>query len=157
MLRCRHCGFFPGREAADDVTDIGEAESDQRRGREDGRATVIAHEHDLPVEAGEIRVPPCAVGVETPLEDGARNVERTRDNAVALTVARGSDVDDHGSSSGGCKCRTGFQAVYSRSRFVEQLIESTPAGADGHWAMIRRLTVDVHSEVRLGGTGRPPT
>src|SRR5581483_5485883 len=61
---------------------------------EQRRAAVVAEDDDAPAEAADVRVPPCAAGLEPPLEHRARNVDRAGDDAVALAGALTADVDD---------------------------------------------------------------
>jgi len=48
-----------------------------------------------------VRVPPGAVEVEAPLEDGAGNVKGAGHDAVPLAVAVGADVDQERPALGG--------------------------------------------------------
>ena len=95
---------------------------------------MVADEHELLVEVAEVRVAPGAVGVESPLEHGARDVQRARDDAVALTIDDRADVDDQRSSLNGAERRPRFVAVDPSACLVEQLVERPPRGVDGHGA-----------------------
>ena len=83
----------PGSVSADHVACVGEAELDQSGGGEDRGAAVVAEQQDLLVEATDVRVAPAAFGVEAPFEHGARDVQRARDDPVALAVDVCANVD----------------------------------------------------------------
>ena len=78
IRRRRHSGksgLPPGREAAHNVASACKAELNQRGGCEDGGAAVVAHQHDLLVEAPDVRIAPRALRVKPPFEHGARDVQ----------------------------------------------------------------------------------
>src|SRR5207244_938252 len=119
-------GFPPGRVATDHVACAGEAELDQRGGGEDRRAAVIAEQQDLLVETTDVRVAPAAVGVEAPFEHGAWDMERARDDPVALAVDVSANVDQEGAPFACRMCFGRLETLDPRLRSFQQLFEGSP-------------------------------
>ena len=137
--RCRRggeSGVAPGAEAAQYVPGTFEAEIDQGGGGEDGRAAVVTDHHDLIAQAASVGVAPGAVGVEPPLEHRARDVERAGNDAVALAVDIGANVDEKGAPFDRRQRFTRFEPFDPRLRGFDQLFERSPVSADNHMRII---------------------
>ena len=130
-------GGVPGSEAADDVGCAPEAEVDQRGSCENGGAAVVAKEHDPVVEAADVRVATRAVQFEAPLEHGARDMERTRNDPVALSVDVCANVDQKGTLLNCGECIGRLEPLDPRSGRVEQLFERSALLAGRHEWIIR--------------------
>ena len=92
---------------------------------------MIAEEQDLLLHPSDMRVAPVAVGVETPLEHCAGNVQRARDDAVALPVSVRANVDQE---SAMLDCGEGvlrFDPLDPRLRLCNELVERSPTD-NGH-------------------------
>jgi hypothetical protein len=99
---------------------------------------VVAHQHDLLVKAADVRVAPRALRVKPPFEHGARDVHRTRDDAVALAVDLPANVDEKRALLGGRMRVRGLEPGDLRSSSIKQLVEGSPVRAHGTTGIIRR-------------------
>jgi len=93
---------------------------------------VIAQQHDLLVEATDVRVAPRAIGVETPFEHGSRDVQRAVDDPVALAVEVGANVDQEGAPFVRVACFGRLEPLDSGSRSFQQLFKGSPLRTLSH-------------------------
>lgn len=93
---------------------------------------MVADQHDLLVEAADVRVAPRAVRIEAPLEHGARYMQRAGNDAVALAVDVCANVDQEGALFGCHKRVHRLEPRDLRSSRLEQLVERSPIRADSH-------------------------
>ena len=154
----RRCGWeaglTPGGITANDVTGTAEAELEQGRSCKDRGAAVVADQNDPLVEALEVRVAPGAVGIGAPLEHGAGDVERSGQDAVALPVAVGPDVDQqrtrlHGAMGFG-RCVANDPLSGAR----EQVVEGASVDTDSHSGIMCRLPRAVYTSEASARGGR---
>jgi hypothetical protein len=106
-----------------------------RRG-ETRLVALVAEEDHVPIDIsaeGRISVP--GRRVKTPLEDVSRHEMRVGDDAVALTLSLGPDVDQHRSGGDCVTCRDGIEPLQPTAGRGEQLIDRHPGTAFGHGAM----------------------
>jgi hypothetical protein len=129
-------GLAPGGETADDVAHTFEAEVDQRGGGDNGGAAVVTTQHDLLPQAADVRVAPGAVWVEPPFEHCAWDVERAGDDAFALAVEIGANVDQEGAPFSRHQCFSRFEPLDPCLCRVEQVFESSPVSPNGHGRII---------------------
>ena len=92
----RQPGGLPGLEAADHVRCTGEPHVLQDGGREAQLEARVAHDDLRPLGAADALVARARARVAAPLEDVARDEDRSRDDAVAGALGLRADVDDHG-------------------------------------------------------------
>lgn len=103
---------------------------------------MVAEEQDLLLDPVDMRVAPDAVGVETPLEHRAWDVQRARNDPVALPVRVGANVDQECASP---DCREGLRWFYPldpRLRLGNELVEGSPTDG-GHDGMMWHLQLGV--------------
>jgi hypothetical protein len=153
--RCRSCGelgFLPGDVTADHITGVYKAKLDQRCGGEDGGAAVVAKEEELPVKTADVWVSPGTVRVEPPFEHGARDVEGAGNDAVALSVTGGSDVDDQCAAVGRREGIDRLEPADPCLRRLEQCVERAPSLWNAHALIIRWTSCAVQ---RLLSTAHP--
>src|SRR5438067_10070586 len=83
-----------------------------------------------------MRVAPGASGLESPFEHRARNVERARDDPVAIAVDVGADVDQDAVLGSGRECLDGFEPGDPCPRRIEQVVERPPPLVERHEQII---------------------
>ena len=98
---------------------------------------MVAKEHDPVVEAAKVRVATRAVQVDAPLEHGARDMERTGNDPVALAVGVCANVDQQGTLLNGGERFGRLEPLDPRAGRVEQLLERSALLADRHEWIIR--------------------
>lgn len=101
---------------------------------------MVAEQHDLLLEPSYVRVAPGTVQVEAPFEHRARDVERTGNDAVPLSVGVGANVQDQRSAPGGRKCSLRLQPFDARSSVVEQLFDPGAFRASRHSGIMPGLS-----------------
>ena len=92
---------------------------------------MIAEEQDLLLNPSYMRVAPVAVGVETPLEHGAGNVQRARNDAVALPVRVRANVDQERALLDRGEGVLRLDPLDPRPRLGNELVERSPTD-NGH-------------------------
>ena len=70
--------------------------------------------------------------VESPLEDVARHELRVGDDAVALTLSLGPDIDQHRPGGDRVTRRRGIEPLQPTTSCGEQLVDRHPSTAFGH-------------------------
>ena len=129
----RQTGVAPRHEAADDVACSCEAEIDEHGRGEDRGVALVAEKQDLLVDSLDVRVAQVAVGIDTPLEHGARDVQRARDDAVALPIGVGANVDQKRPSLDSGESVGGLDSLDPCVRIGNELFEGPPHQAhDGN-------------------------
>ena len=99
---------------------------------------MVTHQHDLLVEAADVRVAPRALRIKPPFEHGARDVQRARDDAVALAVDLSANVDEKRALlCGGMRVHR-LEPGDLCSSSIKQLVEGSPVGAQGTTGTIPR-------------------
>ncbi len=89
---------------------------------------MVTHQHDLLVEAADVRVAPRALRIKPPFEHGARDVQRARDDAVALAVDLSANVDEKRALlCGGMRVHR-LEPGDLCSSSIKQLVEGSPVG-----------------------------
>jgi hypothetical protein len=82
------------------------------RGGEARLVALVAEEDYVPADvSAQGRVTVTRRGVETPLEDVARDEMRVGDDAVAVALALGPDVDHQRSGGDRVACRDGIEPL----------------------------------------------
>jgi hypothetical protein len=94
---------------------------------------VVAEDDHPPFEIADVRVAPLAAGLEAPFEHGARDVDRTGHDAVALARELGADVDDQPARFRCRAGRRGLEALDPSPRLVEELVERHPGSTVSRW------------------------
>jgi hypothetical protein len=118
---------------------VPEAELDELRARlhatrwperEARLVALVAEEDHVPVDiAAEGRIRVTGHGVETPLEDVSRYEVRVGDDAVALALSLGPDVDQHG--SGGDRGRSPQQGGAAATHCEPRRAARRPSSVHG--------------------------
>lgn len=118
----REPGIAPGLETSNDIAHVLEAEVYERRGSEARGVAVVAEEDDVLVKAGDVGAAPVTLGIQAPLQNGAGNVQRARDDAVMYPVGVGPNVDDYRATLHGGTCLSWLESLDPGLRFGEQLL-----------------------------------
>lgn len=108
---------------------------------------MIAQQHDVLVEATDVRVAPSAVGVEAPFEHGSRDVERAGDDPVALAVQVCANVDQEGALFVRGACFGRLEPLDSRSRSFQQLFKGSrfvPSATIESWLGAGKCLASLH-------------
>src|SRR5262249_55465333 len=84
---------------------------------------LAAEDDHAPFDVAHVRVAPPAAWLAAPFEDGAWNVERARDDAVALPRGLRADIHDQPAGGGGRLGVRRPEALDPRPGVVEELAE----------------------------------
>jgi hypothetical protein len=146
---------------------VPEAELDELRARlhatrwperEARLVALVAEEDHVPVDiAAEGRIRVTGHGVETPLEDVSRYEVRVGDDAVALALSLGPDVDQQGSGGDRVARRSRVEPLQPTASRGEQLVDRRPCTAFVHDAMnvsASGMGVEVRGVVSARGGSR---
>jgi hypothetical protein len=82
---------------------------------------VVANQQDWLLETANVWVSQLALGIEPPLEDGAWNVDRSRDDTVTFSVERRADVNQERAPRHCCMRSSRIETVNPGSSVVQQV------------------------------------